>query len=294
MNEWIRNRLILVSVLGFALVGCPAPESGGGGDDDDSANPGDDDDFFPDDDDDDMNAETDGTVSLMYSEAGGMDFGVNFAATFNTVVTPATPGYMTNIPVGMDDCAITHFTQDELMGGDPGEYVSESAGTISLSGAGISVDIDPQNQDGVIGYAQQFPTGQFDFGVDYAVSAAGDEFPAFSGTLQMTAQPALVTPEAQGMFQVLGGDFPVEWAGYDGSEAGIFMTFMGQDQNGAVILCIINNDGAFTIPGNLVDQLPSGSGSLMVEQYNWSQTTAGGRTVAIMAGAGVIASGVVP
>ncbi len=288
----IRNITVLLAILGLALSGCPADEPGGGGgddDDDDSANPGDDDDFIGDDDD--FHAETEGTVSLMYSNANGMDFGVNFGAGFNTIVTPATPGYMTNLPVGMDDCALTHFTQEELLGGDPGEYISESAGTITLSGGGINLDIEPQNQQGTIVYAEMFPTNQFQFSTDYSVTAAGDEFPAFSGTLPMTSQLTLVTPEPQGMFQLPGGDFLIEWSGYDGSDAAIIMTFVDQDQNGAAIFCIVNNDGSFTVPGNLIDQFPAGSGSMMVEQYTWEHISAGGRTVALLGGAGVMAAG---
>ena len=293
----IRTITALIALRGLVLTGCPAEEPGGGDDDDDdSANPGDDDDDDDviGDDDDFWGGDTEGTVSLMYANASGMDFGVTFTATFNTIVTPATPGYLTNVPVGMDDCALTHFPQDELLGGDPGEYVSESAGTINLSGGGISLDVEPQSQQGTIGYNETLPTGQFQFSTDYAVTAAGDEFPGFSGTLPMTSMPTLVTPEPEGFFQIAGGDFPIEWTGYDGSDAAIIMTFVDEFQDGAVIICIVNNDGSFTVPGNLIDQFPTGSGSLMVEQYTWETISAGGRNVALLAGAGVMATGMTP
>jgi hypothetical protein len=223
-----------------------------------------------------------------------MDLGVNFSATFATTVTPATPGWEANVPAGLDDCAITFFTGEELNGGDHGEYLYESAGTLTLAGGGISLDIDPVDQGGVLSYVEGLPTGQFDFGIDYDVIATGGEFPAFSGVLEMTGQLELIEPDPQGMVQIPSGDFPVVWAGYDGSDAAVIMTFVDGNQDGAFIMCTVNNDGSFTVPGSLMSQLPTGSGSLMVEQYNWTQSDAGGRTVSLVAGSAVMATGMVP
>lgn len=289
----IRTYTTLIAILGFVLVGCPADEPGGGDDDDDdSANPGDDDDVFGDDDD--MAGDTDGTVSLMQTTTGSMDLGVIFSATFATIVTPAEPGYVTNMPAGQDDCAITFFTAEELTGGDHGEYLYESAGTLTLAGGGISLDVVPEDQGGVLTYSDQLPTGQFTFGVDYGVTASGDVFPAFSGVLEMTDQIVLTQPDPQGMVQLGAGDLPVEWSGFDGSEAAIFMTFVDENTDGAVIVCTVQNDGAFTVPGSFMDQLPTGSGSILLEQYNWTQTDAGGRTVSLVAGSVAMATGMTP
>lgn len=69
---------------------------------------------------------------------------------------------------------------------------------------------------------------------------------------------------------------------------------IGEDEEGAVIICIVHNDGSFATPANLVDQLPRGTGTLLVEQYHWTETTVGGRALALFAGSAAMGLGIKP
>ncbi len=295
----MRESWILLCTLAWLCAGCPTNPYGGGDDDDD-----DDDDISGDDDtgdddvgdDDDMfsGAPTDGSLGLMFSETANMAFGV-VSGTFAEIITPATPGYETEIPTGTDSCALTPFTLDELQGGDEGEYVYQSAGTISIEGGGLSLEIEPGDVDGVLSYQQTLLEEQVVFGVDYDVIATGGDFPAFSGVLPMTERLRITSPDiGEGMFPILEGDLDIEWSGSDGSDAGLFLTLTGEDEVGAVIVCLVNNDGSFAIPGNLIDQLPRGTGTLLVEQYRWTETTVGGRSLALFAGSASMGLGIKP
>ncbi|MAE29952.1 MAG: hypothetical protein CMJ87_13370 [Planctomycetes bacterium] len=96
------------------------------------------------------------------------------------------------------------------------------------------------------------------------------------------------------MFPILDGALDVEWSGADGSDAALFLTLTGEDETGAVVICIVANDGSFSIPANLIDQLPTGTGTLLVEQYNWTETTVGGRSLALFAGSAGMGLGMKP
>ena len=111
---------------------------------------------------------------------------------------------------------------------------------------------------------------------------------------RVTARLELTTPSPSGMHQHPGGAFPLEWIGYDGSEALVMLMAQGEAGDGGTIYCLPDNDGSFTIPGNLVDQLPSGTFSMIVQQYNWDIVDAGGRAVGLLAGVGVSAAGFMP
>ena len=292
----MREAWILLCLLACLAIGCPTNPYGGDDDDDDDASGDDDtgDDDTGDDDDMFSGAETDGSLGLMFSETGNMTFGL-VSGSFADIVTPATPGYETEIPVGVDACALTPFTMDELQGGDEGEYEYQSAGTISVDGGELSLELEPQDLEGVLSYQQTIPEAQFTFGIDYDVSATGDEFPAFSGILPMTDRLQITSPDVgEGMFPILDGDLAVEWSGADGSDAGLFLTMTGENEEGAVIICIVANDGSFAIPAPLIDQLPRGTGTLLVEQYTWTETTVGGRSLALFAGSAAMGLGIKP
>ncbi len=292
----MRHVLLATLSICLLLAGC-VPLRDRVGDDDDSAI-GDDDTAADDDDavgdDDDMwSGETEGTLTLMYSDTGGYGTGAYLSASFADVITPATPGYITEIPAGLDDCAISFFTSEELTGTDPGEYDYQSAGTLAISGGGYSTTIDPVEHEGELTYFAQIPDAEFTFGIDWEVTAPGDDFPGFSATLPMTDRLGLVEPSYTGaFFELPAGDFPVAWSGHDSSDAAVLLTFVDGNTAGAIIICLVNNDGSFTVPGSLIDQLPAqGSGSLVLEQYNYSSTTVGGRSLSLVAGSAVMATG---
>ena len=296
----MRHPWLLLCLLVSLALGCPfGPPVGDDDDDDDSAGDDDDDDDATGDDDtgddDDMfSGGTDGSLGLMFTHTANAGFGV-VSGTFANIITPATPGYETEIPVGMDSCALTPFTMDELQGGDPGEYEYQSAGTITVDGGGLSLELEPEDLDGTLTYQQTLIEAQLTFGIDYDVSASGGEFPAFTGVLPMTDRLTITTPDlGGGMFPILDGPLDVEWSGADGSDAALFLTLTGEDKIGAVVVCIVTNDGSFSIPANVIDQLPSGTGTLLVEQYNWTETTVQGRSLALFAGSAGMGLGMKP
>ena len=283
----MRFLLVVLAALGIGLTGCP--EGAPGPDDDD--NGGDDD--VSDDDDDGADGLTDGSVSLVYVDSVGVALGVNFSATFHEIVTPPEMGYDLDPPTQEDDCGLFTFTLDELMNADPGELVYESAGTITLTGpGGLSVDLEPEDIDGTLTYQLQVPEAQFTFGEDYGMDVAGDEFPGFSTTLEMTEKLVLLEPATQtGMFDWTDGALDVAWTGTDGAEALISLTSMDEQENGAMVMCMLANDGSFSVPANVMSQLPGPTVALLIQHYNSETMNVGGRSVMVMAGAGASVAG---
>jgi len=296
-------RTIVFASLSILWLGCPAADHGWTDDDDDDSASGDDDTGDDDTSDDDVGDddtgvepgdETDGSISLTYTSTGGAPTHVSFAAMFMDIITPATAGVPLEIPTAEDQCTIVLYEYADMIGGDPGEYTYQTAGTLHLSGNGLSFDIDPQAAGGTVTYLQDIPFAQFTFGADYDVVVPGDEFPGFSATLQMPALLELTEP-AGATFQLLDGEFAVEWSGGDGSGTSLMLTTLTQDfQDGGIIYCLPANDGSFAVPANLVAQLPAGTASLLVQQFNWELIDASGRPVYLLAGTAAMATGFRP
>ena len=301
-------RLLTILFASSALLwfGCPAEDHSWSDDDGDSAS-GDDDTATPDDDvsdddagdddagDDDTGIDpgdqTDGMVSMTYVAAAGGPSHILFSASFMEIITPATSGVSLEIPTGEDQCTVVLYDYEDLYGGDPGEFTYEAAGTISLTGNGLSYEVEAQFDAGAITYTQDIPFNQFTFGASYDVSVPGDEFPGFSATLVMPSLMELTEP-AGASFQLLDGDFEVVWSGGDGSDASLMVSTLAQDfQSGGIVYCLPSNDGSFAVPGNLVNQLPAGTASMVLQQYTWDLFDVSGRPVYALAGSGVMATG---
>jgi len=303
----VRYLIPLFAAFALLWLGCPAEDHTWSDDDDDSSSGDDDvsdddasDDDVSDDDagDDDTGIEpgdqTDGMISMTYVASGGGPGHILFSATFLDIVTPSTSGVELEIPAGPDQCTLVLYDYEDLYGGDPGEFTYQTAGTISLSGNGLDYDIDWQNDGGAINYMLDIPFNGFTFGASYEVTVPGDEFPGFTTTLQMPAVMELTEP-AGASFQLLDGDFTVEWLGGDGSDSSLMVSTLAQDfQTGGIIYCLPANDGSFAIPGSMVNQLPAGTASLVLQQYTWDLFDVSGRPVYALAGSGAMASGVRP
>ncbi len=288
-SNWITVFFALLAASGLILAGCPETPVA---DDDDSAS-GDDDTGDDDVGDDDSFSleETDGMVSLLYSEVMGVGVGV-FSASFHEILQQPSIGVELNLPNVTDECVATTFNENDVEAVD-GEYLYESAGTLTLTGPGGSWDVQPQVQPGdVIAYQQQFPGGNgLDFDATYDVSAAGDEFPAFeaSGMLRMPPQITLTAPTSP---LALGGDLDLAWSGGGGDQL-IVVVYAGNEAGDlGYIYCSLENDGQYTIPGAVVDELPlDGTQMLMFEDVNFDPMDVEGRPITFMAGTAVTLMG---
>lgn len=135
-----------------------------------------------------------------------------------------------------------------------------SAGRITVAGLRQSLAFVP----GSFGYVPEPspPADLFDPGAAITVSAPGDVTPAFAATL--TAPPALEAP-----FQNLtlrdGEDATITWtAGPGGArtmQVALLVGWHGAPPE-AMMICETDDDGALTIPGSLITQLPRASSGL--------------------------------
>ncbi len=286
----------------FLLPGCPDSDddddNGGdddsaGGDDDDAV--GDDDDAVGDDDDDTAPESTDGSVSItlyrMPDGQGGVLEGGSFNAMFFEELVAPTGGVVTGMPSGPEECVVTTYTYDELMGGTQGEYEYLSAGPITVEGPGLSFTVQPTSAAGIVSYSQIFHPGgdQPVPGSTYDVSAAGADLSAFTTTVELPVDLELTSPPIAQNFQA-SGDFEIQWSGGDADSVWISVSSSSGEDYGTVY-CEANNDGSFTVPGNQLGQIPSGGATLTVTQPIWDYVEVDGYWIYVFGGTYSTASG---
>ncbi len=279
-------RAVPGSLVGaLLLAGCPDGGFGEGfvrSDDDDTVGgAGDDDDATGelDDDDDAVPLETGGSFGLWCYRYPDADWEVvsrcRFDGSFWHLLDEGTPGNQTGgvsiaAPAGIDACALTVWDEeDTVVQGDPGEparYDSVSAGTITLSnGAAWSIDLEP-----AVGDAYSFELdGDHPpaYDASYDVVAAGEEFPAFGAAVYVPGALVLESPATDERFELTDGDLVVEWGG--GTQEQLLLEIHNVDPlttGNAQITCNVANDGAFTVPGAMVAQLPPTPIQLVLHQ----------------------------
>lgn len=225
--------------------------------------------------------ETEGSVSLLHMQMPGFGNSVGFQAAFADIVVPAADDVYPQTPSEPDQCATAQYTLDDVENMDLGEYVDQSAGSIALSGQGLSVDLEPALEDGQLAYRADFEEGEITYGTDYEVSATGEDFPAFSGVLETTEPIEVVSLDG---YDTLDGDVSILWEGTDGAHAYVVLAVVTAEFDARGIVCTVENDGSFTIPGALVAELPQGSPSLMLQQFNYRRQEVEGRSLGFTAG----------
>ncbi len=297
-------RLLVPCALLALLLGCPvqppytdddgADDDGAdddGADDDAADDDGADDDAGDDDagDDDSAPDAVDGYVSISFYESpdgmGGTLTGATLSGSFYDVISEASGGVSYGMPAAVDDCALTLYDYDDLTGGQAAVYDYLDAGVLTVSGPGGP--FTPPFADLGNGYwAYQMslqPGSQLQFGATYGVAASGDEFPAFDapGSLEMPAAIQLLSPSQTGPAFSLGGPLDVAWSGGDPGTVMIYVSVASPQLDYGYIACEASNDGAFTVPAALIQQLPDGSATLSLMQSNWTQVAAGGRWVTV-------------
>ncbi len=211
----------------------------------------------------------DGHVFLRHSEQfeyGGIQSAGLARAQFYQTISPFESGL--DMPTGPEDCGVTVYT-----GSPPGmqlaDYAYESAGTLSIAGAAGSWNLEPKQSGDEIYYSTELAPGtELQLGAAYDVSATGGDFPAFDAPkgLPMPPEMQLTSPALGDPFS-LGGDFTVTWSGGDpATEVWLFLLVDGPNEQRGQLICLADNDGSFTMPAELVDQLPSGDATFRLQQ----------------------------
>jgi len=162
--------------------------------------------------------------------------------------------------------------------------VGLSAGRLSVSGGTHPVEIDPQ--EGAYSYFQD--SAIFAAGDQIAISAAGDEVPAFE--IETRAVAELEAPGIDDVVLVPGEDFRVSWTADDADSR--VRLLLESDQHGqfspTVIECdVVDGAGSITVPGDMIEAFwatPGQCGECAVQRlarYSRGQATAGERPVVI-------------
>jgi len=302
---------VFAAVAGaFIVTGCPAghhddddaddpvtdDDTGGTPDDDDTTD--DDDSSIPADDDsaDDDSADDDTfdpdetgghvTLNIGRSVSGGMfTQSSNFSASFSDCVEPGSGGVeFVDYPENPDECGLFVYSYSDMAGYVPGEYVYLSAGPITVAGPNVieTFVMDPSLHMYHGSFPDEMPLA---FGDTYTVQAAGDGVPSFTALMTMPLDLTLLTPSLYDT-AVFEGDVHVQWTGGDVDPLTMGLSVTSNDLFDPVtgwIACYAANDGDFTIPAALVDQLPPGQGSLFVTAAVTDYQQVDGRWIAFNA-----------
>jgi len=170
---------------------------------------------------------------------------------------------------GLDDCALWRFT-DPGTGG--GTTVYRSAGTVRIETIDWVVELDPQHSGSVISYSSDLSGAGLDppWGDPVLFEAEGDDVPGFSldppGSFP---EPIEVTqPDLSYEAPLVRDDVRFRWSGSSGQP----LTLGVGASNGAgtvswSLWCRVEDDGDFTVPGELMAELPAGgSASVYVQR----------------------------
>jgi hypothetical protein len=290
--------LAWVLIFSLALLGCPGnddDDTSPAGDDDSSATDDDDDDDdtgMTDDDDDTAPGEVDGEILVELNEfnngGGGQVATGRIYAELYDIITPSVGGVAWNEATTIDTCAVTLYTWDDLQTETPAETEYQSAGVLTVSSVGGTSEVAPISA-GVKTFYQTLltPGSEMPYGVMYSVSAPGDEFPAFDfpDALEMPPEMHLTNPTPSQQ-AVLTGDFPVQWSG-GGNDAVFLIVNIVSGSDYGQVHCMVDNDGAFTIPGTDLAQLPGGEGTLSLQHHDANYVDAAGRWIRLKGGYGL-------
>ena len=266
-------RALPLLLLLLGLPACAVPDG------DDFASSDDDDAVADDDDTDDGEGPQlgpGGSFGIWYWElpppsGDGVMSGAGFIASFWEDITAGTPGTRVNGPVtwdsplGADDCAVNVYDEAdlEMTGGTPGLSEERDAGIITVVSPNWSVDVEPwptttqQSQY----YFELDPDYDVHFDLFYEVSVEGADFPAFDSFDDLLVPDALhlIDPVPAEQFSIGTGDLIIEWDGGSADELWIELHHGSMLEFGnASIQCIALNDGQFTIPAAMTQQLPQG------------------------------------
>jgi hypothetical protein len=138
---------------------------------------------------------------------------------------------------------------------DDSSLPSFSAGTISVTGTAQDYDIIPSGSEPQIDY-QESPEADaelFNTGDVLSISAAGATVPAFSG---MVATPAAIADQTQPATVSRSSALPLTWAAGGSDQMLIYLT-SEDDQSNALLACMTDDDGSFTVTPGALALLPA-------------------------------------
>ncbi len=307
-------------VLTLLLLGCPPDragdddDTGSGGDDDavgdDDDAVGDDDDAVGDDDDDSEADDDDiydddddvvpdsinGSITIshyrMPDGMGGVLESAYFGALFYDVVVEPSGTLEFATPAGTDDCAITLYDLDDLNGGSAGQYAYLDAGVLTVVWPGGNpFTVQPQYPGDLVSYQQELALGsQLVFGQQYEVDSSGADLSPFHGALRMPLELDLTSPHPGQTFH-LEGALDVQWTGGDSDDVWIYLSTSDGFEYGYVS-CQAANDGSFSVPANLANQLPSGTATFSLSQSMFHYVEVDGRWIYLSGMTSLSATGV--
>ena len=300
MRITLLSLLCLLAAVSLTCAGCP---SGDDTDDDATADDdatSDDDSATDDDDDDDMGDDDDtftpdeiaGEVLVELNEfnngGGGMVSMGRFYAQFYDITTPASGGVAYNVPTGMDECAVTLYTLEDINSEIPADVEYLAGGTLTIASSGGSNALEPISA-GTLTFYQQAgvtPGTAMPYDTFYSVRLDGDAFPAFNfqESLEMPPEFHLVNP-TPAQTVVLTGDYTVQWTGGGNHDATWIVITVNAIQDYGHVQCKVTNDGEFTIPADILSQLPTAAGIMTVSHHDDSYfETDDGRWVKLRGG----------
>jgi hypothetical protein len=200
-----------------------------------------------------------------------------FLGRFRLETRAPVPGVTFDLPDGPDDCRLTTYTLDELGGGVAGAYTSQRVGPLTVRGPGVEQTLEPGTDDV---YELALDPLTFPFGSTWDLEAPGDTWPALSlaGAIEVGPAWTLSAP-APGF--TLAGPLSLAWSGGDEAPLRVRLETSGAGDARCTLICDLDNDGAFTIDGALIDGLPPGRASLHVEQAHGGYHEVDGRTLRV-------------
>lgn len=204
-----------------------------------------------------------------------------FTAQFRRIVAPAHGAIDFPVP-GDESCTNVVYSTDDV--GTPEDLESVSAGAVSmLSPVALGPLLpDPELEDT---YHAVIPVRDFPFDEPATVEVTGDAFPGFTSELRTPARLDLAAPGAD---FVLAGVLDVSWSGGDRALPITLLLETHtlpdplQPQTIGLARCRAANDGAFTIPREILDQLPPGIPVLSIEQADATTLEVGGHAVQLV------------
>lgn len=272
-------------------------------DDDDQADDDDasDDDSAGDDDDSAGPLDVSGGATLYYYNTPGHDWSftevLSLGASFSAVYEygKGGSGPVFDSPSEIDTCAVNVYSPADFIPGTEGVAVSLSAGTMTLGAPGGTFALEPSDDgSGNISYGIELDASDpAALDTSYDLSSPGDAFPAFSLAATMPPLLLLTSPDVTDYFD-LAGALDVVW---DGAVVGddLWLQLYDEamdDEINVQIDCWVDNDGAFTVPADAVDQLPLGDVRLSIGKGLNADTLAEGEEHTVVFSTGVLSMAV--
>ncbi|MDP7110377.1 MAG: hypothetical protein QGH45_00365, partial [Myxococcota bacterium] len=214
------------------------------------------------------------------------------------IVEEGVSGVEYEFPDVIDDCVLTLYDDDEAHSGSAAVWNHQSAGSLSIVGGELDLTVTPTVGGDTIVYQQQIGPADLAVATTYDVSAAGDDFPAFDAPagIDMPEPIHLTAPALELPFEA-DGDLEVTWSGGDIGSLLVYISStdssVDPSQHGFLI-CEVTGDGHFTMPGDLIDQLPSGYASLVLTQSRTTYPEVEGRWIALTGNVNSSATGTIP